>query len=863
MLKDVLDSNFLEKLSEPIRIQLKKIEDYGVKMNNLEGLTIRELLNMETALFNVSIGVPTRDLYTLTSRLHVVELGKRLGRFKEVVERAYSNKRARKLLDDAEKLRRSLQIMDLSMADTLFDVGSGKILYRDFFAPVIESAINLMQKDKSVTLMEFAKSASELNSRARRPQRYFDLSGMIMTQIDYESNQNKAFDEDGGEIVDYFGYVLRNPNDIPTSRDLRDRTKIAYQNMRFGTDGRLDLDGTLATIRDENIRKSIRSVIDSARKTLDGRIKEYNIANSIRRGKRLTMMENYFPRMVRKSSSAQDDSGVQFNEIYKSSNLMPTITPGSMFDRVDKINPVEIDISKVMTRSVTETFTDYHLSPSFSEANSALRKKERAGGKSKLAFAGFREALKDRLVRNYNRELDKDGIVWLRNFGAWSQRMARYLLLAKIPKTATEFLSNQIGMFVSDGVIGWGNPKNMKVLNAIADDLNLTSAKNIVKYNEIFDDARRKKMNWGERSNIAIITINDTLSSSAIYEKTFKKLFKEYSGRAVDFDQLSTNDDYRDWATGKREGGSYFERAHIGALARAQESFTTVNRALNATHTRIVPGVGNTNVSVDNLYHKLMGFMMSFSTNEAFESLRGIRQIAQGIKNKDGDLVRDGMARVASRFVRTSIYSAATAQLGYAIGEILRGDDGDDDDGTEIIVDPLKVGVGSAVSLVLGRYGNIASVFSGVLFGGLKALSKDTTGNTEFVDGVVESINDANTNGIYITPMSANMPLAVAAKRVLPAYSLVCELVYNSVVAPFSIYNKLEKGESLTEDEKFLWGLIVIEAGLSSLVYPNLISSTTFNIGRNVESSIRRDERNKKNRKKKPKRKVERIYVAD
>lgn len=850
MLRETMEGAGLE--GSPFEEVLQEIKRFGVDLKGFENLEIKDLMNLETALFNASIGVPTRDLFTVWSKLKANEMGKRLVVSREKIERAGENKRVRRLLDNLEKLKDVVDMHDFSMVDAIFDAGSGKDLYENFFVPQIERAVVRMDKEKALALKEFGESMQKLENyfvlsrlssgtplkRLMRGdvQRCRDLAGMIMTQLDYESNVSVPFEELPDGLKDYFGNVIGKAN-VP--KDLRKRTKAAYQFMRFGEDGRLDIEKTLEALKDKELAGILKEVMGVARRTLDGSMKQYNIANAVRRGVNIKMMDNYFPRFVRKGLAAKTDGEIDFQHIYASGRLMPTMLPGSMNKRVTKAmpNPVEIDIARVMRRAADETLTDYFLAPAFAQANSALIGVQKDGGKAAGAFEVLREAMKDRLIKNYRREISKDDLSFVKDLDRVVAKMARTLLLAKIPKTVAEFASNQVGSLISDGTAGWSYWGKINVLHELADAMNLTSAKNIVKYNEMYRDATGGKMSLGEKGVNKLITINDEWTSSAIYYKTFNKLFEKYSGQKFDYKKAQTDEKYRRWAIEDHEGErSYFERAYIGALTRAQESFTTVNRALGATHTRFLPGKGK--IDVDSFAGRAFGFMMSFNTNERFEFVRGAREFGTGIRTGNKQLIRDGLGRMASRFVRGAVYAGFMQEIGSLIASGFR-----DDKDPEWSVNPNLL-AGTCIQLALGRYGNTGGMLLNFGLGALKWWDKKVNGNTALTKSVVSAINDGA--GIYAVPLSTDMPTLRTIEKVFPHWGFMTRIVTDSPEMAYDVYKKLEKGEELSDDEQMLWGSISLMNAVLTMLYPNPVTTTGFNVSRTVEGSYKRDKYEKR-----------------
>ena len=851
MLMEAMEADGLK--DTPFEEKLKEIKRFGVDLKGFDNLELKDLINLEIALFNASIGVPTQDIFTISSKLRANEMQKRLQKSREKIERASLNPRVSKLLDDIEKLKDLIDIHDFSMVDAIFDAGSGKDLYEDFFVPQIESAVVRMDKEKALTLKDFGDEMQKLENffvlskltngtalqkiAGGRSQRYRDLAGMIMTQLDYESNVSVPFEELPDEKKDYFGYVINKTN---APKDLKNRTKDAHQFMRFDKDGKLDVEKTLSNLGNKELSGILRGIIDVARKTLDGKMRQYYIANAVRRGVNMKMMNNYFPRFVKKSLAAKTDGEIDFQNIYSSGKLMPTTLPSSLNKRMAKAtpNPVEIDIARVMKRATDETLTDYFLAPAFAQANSALIQAEKQGGKAANAFAVLREATKDRLIKNYRKEISKDDVKFLKDMDRLVAKTARTLLLAKVPKTIAEFASNQIGSLISDGTAGWGYWGKIDVLHELADVMDLTSSKNIMKYNEIFRDASGKKMSWGEKGVTNLITINDTWTSSAIYYKTFNKLFEQYSGQKFDYQRARTDDEYRKWVIEDHNGErSYFERAHIGALTRAQESFTTVNRALGATHTKFLFGKGK--MDVDSWGARTFGFMMSFNTNEHFELVRGLRELGTGIWSKDGKLIRDGIGRIASRFIRGYVYSASFQQIGNFIASGLR----DDKEPEWVLINPNLL-AGTCVNLALGRYGNTGGIVLNLGLGLLNYLDKKTNGNTKLTKSVVRAINDGA--GIYAKPMSTGIPTLKSIEKVLPYWGFMMNIFLDSSDMVYDIYRKMDSGKSLTDDEQMLWGNIAMMNAILTMLYPNPITTTGFNVSRTVESSYKRDKYDKK-----------------
>lgn len=850
MLRETMEGAGLE--GSPFEEVLQEIKRFGVDLKGFENLEIKDLMNLETALFNASIGVPTRDLFTVWSKLKANEMGKRLVVSREKIERAGENKRVRRLLDNLEKLKDVVDMHDFSMVDAIFDAGSGKDLYENFFVPQIERAVVRMDKEKALALKEFGESMQKLENyfvlsrlssgtplkRLMRGdvQRCRDLAGMIMTQLDYESNVSVPFEELPDGLKDYFGNVIGKAN-VP--KDLRKRTKAAYQFMRFGEDGRLDIEKTLEALKDKELAGILKEVMGVARRTLDGSMKQYSIANAVRRGVNIKMMDNYFPRFVRKGLAAKTDGEIDFQHIYASGRLMPTMLPGSMNKRVTKAmpNPVEIDIARVMRRAADETLTDYFLAPAFAQANSALIGVQKDGGKAAGAFEVLREAMKDRLIKNYRREISKDDLSFVKDLDRVVAKMARTLLLAKIPKTVAEFASNQVGSLISDGTAGWSYWGKINVLHELADAMNLTSAKNIVKYNEMYRDATGGKMSLGEKGVNKLITINDEWTSSAIYYKTFNKLFEKYSGQKFDYKKAQTDEKYRRWAIEDHEGErSYFERAYIGALTRAQESFTTVNRALGATHTRFLPGKGK--IDVDSFAGRAFGFMMSFNTNERFEFVRGAREFGTGIRTGNKQLIRDGLGRMASRFVRGAVYAGFMQEIGSLIASGFR-----DDKDPEWSVNPNLL-AGTCIQLALGRYGNTGGMLLNFGLGALKWWDKKVNGNTALTKSVVSAINDGA--GIYAVPLSTDMPTLRTIEKVFPHWGFMTRIVTDSPEMAYDVYKKLEKGEELSDDEQMLWGSISLMNAVLTMLYPNPVTTTGFNVSRTVEGSYKRDKYEKR-----------------
>lgn len=845
MLMEAMEADGLK--DTPFEEKLKEIKRFGVDLKGFDNLELKDLINLETALFNASIGVPTQDIFTISSKLRANEMQKRLQKSREKIERASLNPRVSKLLDDIERLKDIIDIHDFSMVDAIFDAGGGKDLYEDFFVPQIESAVVRMDKEKALTLKDFGDEMQKLENffvlsrltngtslqkiAGGRSQRYRDLVGMIMTQLDYESNVSVPFEELPDEKKDYFGYVINKTN---APKDLKNRTKDAHQFMRFDKDGKLDVEKTLSDLGNKELSGILRGIIDVARKTLDGKMRQYYIANAVRRGVNMKMMNNYFPRFVKKSLAAKTDGEIDFQNIYSSGKLMPTTLPSSLNKRMAKAtpNPVEIDIARVMKRATDETLTDYFLAPAFSQANSALIQAEKQGGKAANAFAVLREATRDRLIKNYRREISKDDISFMKDIDRAVAKTARTLLLAKVPKTIAEFASNQIGSLISDGTAGWSYWGKIDVLHELADVMNLTSSKNIMKYNEIFRDASGKKMSWGEKGVTNLITINDTWTSSAIYYKTFNKLFEQYSGQKFDYDRARTDDEYRKWVIEDHNGErSYFERAHIGALTRAQESFTTVNRALGATHTKFLFGKGK--MDVDSSWARAFGFMMSFNSNEHFEFVRGARELGIGIWNKDGKLVRDGIGRMASRFVRGAVYSASMQQIGNLIASGLR-----DDKEPEWAINPNLL-AGTCVNLALGRYGNTGGVVLNLGLGLLNYWDKKINGNTKLTKSVVRAINDGA--GIYAKPMSTGIPTLKSIEKVFPHWGFMMNIFIDSADMAYDVYKKMEHGKDLSDDEQMLWGIITMMNAILTMIYPNPVTTTGFNVGRTVSGSIKRE----------------------
>lgn len=664
-----------------------------------------------------------------------------------------------------------------------------------------------------------------------------------MTQLDYESNTGISFEEIPEDRRDYFGYLIQG-NKISKKGNLRSRTEDAHQLMKFGKDGKLDLEKTLEGLGNKKLATALRGVMDSARATLDGKMRDYYVANAVRRGVRTDMMENYFPRFVRKSLASKSDGEIDFQQIYSNGKLMPTTMPTSLNNRIAKNtpNPVEIDISRVMSRAVSETFTDYFLAPAFSQANSALLDIIKKGGKSANAFEVIRGAMRDRLIKNYRRELSKNDLQMLKNLDRYVAKMTRTLLLAKLPKTLGEFGSNQLGSLFSDGTAGWGYWGKIDVLHELADEMNLTAAKNIVKYNEMFRDASGGKMSRGEKGINKLITINDEFTSSAIYYKTFNKLFKEYSGESFDYDRARSDDAYRKWLTEDHDGErSFFERAHIGALTRAQESFTTVNRALTATRTPLL--FGKWMVDVDSLGARSLGFMMSFATNESFEFARGWREFTQGIKAKDGELVRDGMGRMASRYIRSVTYSMFMQMIGQGISAALTGNAPDDP--WEILVPDLSVLAGGCIQLALGRYGNTGGALLNAALGVLEKFDKKQNGNTKMTRSLVDFFRESA--GIYVNPMSMDTKAKVWIEKVLPHWAFMTNIMLDSADMGYDIYKKLSEGEPLNEDEQSLWQMVYLTNAVLTMAYPNFVTTTGYNVGRTVSGAYKREKYENKN----------------
>lgn len=830
----------------PLEDVLKEVKRFGIGLNGMKSLTAKQLASLERGLFNASIGIPTRDLYEVWSVLKVNEMAGRLDRSRQKIESAYGNRRVRKMLDDAEQLRKKIRLYDFSMLDVLFDVGKGKDLYEHFFVPQIESAVVRMDKEKSSVLKDFSEKVSDLNGYfftakgtpvesllKGRAQRMLDLAGMMMVQLDYEANVKGAFDELTEDKRSYFGYLIGS-NGLPSKGDLGSRTKDAYQLMLFDGTGRLDVSATLSGIKDVRLRKRVDALMSSARKLLDGRLRDYNTDNAVRRGMRLKMMERYFPRFVRRDGATRSGEEIEFNDIYDHSRMMPTSVPSSMNDRTGGINAVEIDIARVISRSVNETLTDYHLAPAFAQANSALVKTRDKGGKAAAAFEAMRGAMRDRLVKNYRRELAGEDLAWLKKADRYMARMSRMILLAKVPKVFAEFLSNQAGALISDGAVGWSYWGKIDVLHSFADELNLTSAQNIMKYNEVVRDASGSSQTWGEKGINALITVNDTWTSSAIYYRTFNRLFAEISGEKFDYERAKTDDGYKQWVTEDRDGErSFFERAHIGALTRAQESFTTVNRALGATHTALLFGRGQ--MDADSFAGRAFGFMMSFNTNENFEFVRGYRETVRGMGAGDSRMVRTGLGRMSSRFVRGAVYAAAMQQIGNLITSGLR-----DDKEPEVAVDPNLL-AGTCIQLALGRYGNSGGILLNFGLGALEYWDKKVNGNARLTREVTDAIN--NGAGIYAVPMTTGISTQRAISKFFPHWGFMTRIVTDSQDMMFDVYEKKSKGMDLTDDEQMLWGSVSLMNAVLTMMYPNPLTTTGYNVGKTVESSYRKDKK--------------------
>ena len=833
------------------------VNDIANNMDAVDKLTEAQLVTLYNGLYNLNNGFATRELSLGMSYLKEANMRDAFAtKIRPAIEKASRrDSKFAKYRDDHKKLIKDLQMRDLNTAEYLLWTAEGTPIYDNIVAGYVEPATVAahaaqaelladwvkvrLEFEKEYNLRSFDKTINKTLGISNKGQNLMNLAGVLMLEQDYQTNQLGG--KRAGVATDKRSYFLHFVNNsVINSRSERRKYNNVSKYLKFD-DGFVDVKATLQALPAKD-RANVQNLIDAARKTFDGKLRDYNIANTRNRGYDTKFYDSdYFPRMV--LGEKGDIPVIQTLQEMSEANWGGKLAaPSAIKSRVGGISKVEIDLGRVVTSSIEEATMEFHVTRAYNSVVKSFNAEKKLPSTStdmKNVLQAFAGSIKDRIVSVYHLDkLHNNGYNVWNMVNKYINGAARVNLLVNPAKMLSETVTNWMGAVLSDGITV--NPveaiRNVQQARAMRDMYayyKVVETSSMTRYSEISREAYGRQKTANEKMIDSWIRLPDILTSSNVYIQNFNKEFKDITGTELNIDSWEADDAY------KRSIDRAFRTAHLKAIKQAQISFSTIAPVSQATHTRLLPWIRPSNINRDNVFGRYLGFMMSFAIKETEMIKIGIDKMYTGAKDGNMNLFYDGLRLLTSRFVRSMGYSVIKPVIQTAIASAWAGDDDGWDDMDDKI---LKMGSINFAGLLFGRYGNIAQLFHSVALFGCRLAEQNDWIDTDMYDKIKEFSGYAT----YARPMNPyKVDVLELFKEIFPAMGLFVDSVYDASTGVYEIARKLEKKEKLSVKDEESLRTMASFFQLMTFIIPNIFTANVRTLALDGANYTRRSEANK------------------
>lgn len=840
--------------------------------SNIPTLTNAQLSRMYNSLYNLNNGYTTRELAKAMEDLirHDVK-GSMEGDNGIVakVKRAADSRKFKKFRQDSERLRAALGIRDLNTAEYLLWTRDGTPIYDNIVAKYMEPATVRAHVEQAKLLEPWNDALNKfmnkytINARgrlhnyniftSRKGINLRNLAAMLMKELDYQTNTIGDTIEtvDVGERS-YFKYLYEKAvKETPMeAADMKGALQYYVYHESGPMQGAVDVEATLKNLGEDEV--SVRRLMGAARQVLDN-LKEINMANASFRGTNPKFYEsNYFPSRVR--GGRMDLSSIDALEQMTKDNYNGNIpSPTAVHARRGGIHSIDYNLANVITKTVEEATLDFYVVHPYNGVvnafNDEIRGKElRDNPDARMILQEWLRTIKNRVVSAYHLDNLNNGMgnMW-NKLNQEITSAARVTLLVNVPKMATEMVTNIGGAIISDGISV--NPvtmiKNVFQLRNMRDAFEyygLPETSTVSKLSELARESYGKKKSLNEKAVDYWIRTPDIITSSNMYMRIFNKRFKELNGEDWDGDKWQADVKYR---KATREA---FRVAHLDAVKRTQESFSTILPVSQAHETRALPfwvsniiGIGKKNISRESINGRWIGFMLSFAIKEVEMMGIGWRKMIAGAKDGNAKLFNDGFTMLISRLVRSQGYNITKPAISTYMGYLLAtGGDGDEEEVANQIVDKmLRNGSTGLAGMFFGRYSMAANLAHSFFLGAAKYSM-----NEGYIDSETYDLIERGSG--YISYARGQTPLSMNGfqliQEILPAIGIFVNTIGNNIGNMADIYQRAQDNEPLSESQQDAVRMAADFFELMTFIIPNVLTANVRTALRDEASFLRRQD---------------------